>query len=316
MKFLIKKILLLIPWVKKKYKHYTLYNANMAFAPGHFYSTIVSITDIKKRAKSIWPEMLPVSIDGINLNTKEQIRIVSSLSRFYDENPFIKEQPIDDLRYNIDNGFFSYSDGIILHAFIRYLKPKNILEVGSGFSSALMLDTNDVFFKSEIQLTFVEPYPDRLNKLLKQEEDKNVRILKRKVQDVDITHFNELNANDILFIDSTHVSKCGSDLNHIVFNILPVLNDEVYVHFHDIFYPFEYPKEWVYNGYNWNENYFIKAFLMYNTDYEIVCFSDYLHKQHPEVFKNMPLAYRNTGGNLWLKKRSKNLINDTLIKLI
>ena len=75
------------------------------------------------------------------------------------------------------------------------------------------------------------------------------------------------------------------------------------IHFHDIFYPFEYPKKWVVNGRNWNESYFLKAFLMYNNNFEIILFSDYMHKFHKESFKKMPLTYENTGGNLWLVKK-------------
>src|SRR5690606_8620162 len=115
---------------------------------------------------------------------------------------------------------------------------------------------------------------------------------------VPLAVFEELNAGDMLFIDSTHVAKTGSDVNYILFEILPRLKSGVLIHFHDIFYPFEYPRDWVFNGRNWNEVYFLKAFLMYNTTFEIKLFSHYLHKHHPNVFEAMPLCYRNHGGNL------------------
>ena len=114
--------------------------------------------------------------------------------------------------------------------------------------------------------------------------------------------FDELAENDILFIDSTHVSKTGSDVNYILFEILPRLKPGVFIHFHDVFYPFEYPREWVFGGFNWNENYLLHAFLMYNETFEIKIFADYLHVHHKEIFKEMPLCYKNTGGNLWLQK--------------
>ena len=93
-------------------------------------------------------------------------------------------------------------------------------------------------------------------------------------------------------------------MNFLLFEVLPVLKEGVYIHFHDVFYPFEYPKEWVFKGYNWNENYILRAFLMNNKDYKIQLFADYLHKHHKGLYKKMPLAYKNTGGNLWLKKES------------
>ena len=186
---------------------------------------------------------------------------------------------------------------------IRYLKPKQIIEVGSGFSSSVMLDTNQMFFNNEINLTFIEPYPERLYNLLKEEDKKNTEIIVDFVQNIDVTVFEQLNEGDILFIDSTHVIKTGSDVHFILFEILPKLKKGVYIHFHDIFYPFEYPKEWVYKGRNWNEDYFLRAFLMYNTEFEIELFSHYLHTHHKEVFEQMPLCYKNEGGNLWIRKK-------------
>ena len=115
--------------------------------------------------------------------------------------------------------------------------------------------------------------------------------------------FEILQSGDILFIDSTHIAKTGSDVNHILFDILPILKSGVLIHFHDVSYPFEYPKEWVYMGRNWNENYFLRAFLMYNNNFEIILFSDYLHKHYIEAFKDMPLSLKDPGMNLWLKKK-------------
>jgi hypothetical protein len=122
-------------------------------------------------------------------------------------------------------------------------------------------------------------------------------------QEVNIETFEKLNPGDFLFVDSTHVVKTGSDVNYIIFEILPKLKSGVIIHFHDIFYPFEYPKDWVFMGRNWNEDYFLKAFLMYNKDFEIMLFSHYLHNQHKEVFNKMPLCDKNHGGNLWLMKK-------------
>ncbi len=107
----------------------------------------------------------------------------------------------------------------------------------------------------------------------------------------------------MLFIDSSHVSKTGSDLNFVLFDILPVLKSDVLIHFHDIFYPFEYPEEWVYEGRSWNEIYLIKAFLMCNSEFEILFFSHYLHIHLPGSFESMPLCYHNPGGNLWIQKK-------------
>ena len=273
--------------------------ANTCFKPGHFYSPIVALRGIKKREKQIWPEKKSTVLPNINLNLKSQTSLVQTFKKYYDELPFSENKSVN--RYYFKNIFFSYTDGIILYSIIRHFKPTRIIEVGSGFSSALMLDTSGLF-KLNLKLTFIEPYPKRLKSLLTKTDKKNIEIKEAKIQDIDISNFKILEKNDILFIDSTHISKTGSDVNFILFNILPILKPGVLIHFHDIFFPFEYSKNWVYQGRSWNESYILRAFLMNNNNYEIIMFNDFLHKHHKTVFEDMPLCYKNTGGSIWLKK--------------
>ncbi|MGK4568207.1 class I SAM-dependent methyltransferase [Flavobacterium sp. 3HN19-14] len=239
---------------------------------------------------------------GLNLRTEEQKKLLKEFTVFYDEMPFKPERQ-DNIRYNFENGYYSYTDGIALYSIIRYFKPKRIIEIGSGFSSAVMLDTNSLFFENKIDLTFIDPYADRLYSLITEEDKRTAKIIETDVQQIPLTTFQALQSGDILFIDSTHVSKTGSDVNYILFEILPALNSGVLIHFHDIFYPFEYPKDWVFSGINWNEDYILKAFLMYNEQFEIKLFSDYMHRLHKNSFSDLPLAYKNTGGNLWIEKK-------------
>lgn len=118
-----------------------------------------------------------------------------------------------------------------------------------------------------------------------------------------LNFFLSLTAGDILLIDSTHVSKVDSDVNHILFDILPSLNPGVYVHFHDICYPFEYPKQWVYQGRAWNEAYILRAFLQYNTSFEIVIFNSFLGYFCLDLLQQyLPLCAKNPGISIWLKK--------------
>jgi hypothetical protein len=186
---------------------------------------------------------------------------------------------------------------------MRHFKPKRIIEIGSGHSSAVMLDTNELFFNNQIDLTFIDPYAERLYGLMTKIDKKETTIIESDVQKVSINVFKKLQAGDILFIDSTHVSKTGSDVNYILFEILPILKSGVLIHFHDVFYPFEYPKEWVFQGINWNEDYILRAFLMYNNNFEIILFSEYLYRYHKNFFKEMPLCYDNRGCNLWIEKK-------------
>lgn len=266
---------------------------------GHFYSPIPDLANIRKNEGRIWG-YTPSKIEGVDLNIGEQLELIEAFSEYYKELPFEANKK-NGLLYYYKNIFFTYTDAIILYSMIRHLRPKKIIEAGSGFSSAVMLDTNMIFFQDGIGCTFIEPYPERLLSITEKRE-KNFRLIPADLQTVDIGLFKELQRGDILFIDSTHVSKINSDVNYILFEILPVLKSGVYIHFHDIFYPFEYPKEWVYEGRAWNEAYILRAFLQYNEKFRLVLFNDYLHKFHRDIFQSkMPLCLENQGGSIWIK---------------
>jgi len=287
-----------MPYVRTLYKQ----SLNSCVPNGHFYSPVFSIEDVKNRQNEIWKNVENDGINGVELRTEEQKKLVQELAKHYLELPFTSEKQ-NNIRYQLENGYYSFTDGIILYSMIRHFQPKQIIEIGSGFSSAVMLDTNEIFFENKINLTFIDPYMDRLFSLMKGDDKNRIKIIEKDVQLISLAIFEKLEAGDILFVDSTHVSKTGSDVNYILFEILPILKSGVLIHFHDIFYPFEYPKEWVFRGINWNEDYILKAFLMYNEKFEIKLFSDYLHKHHKETFESMLLCYKNTGGSLWIEKK-------------
>lgn len=208
-------------------------------------------------------------------------------------------------RYFFENAWYSYSDAIFLYGMIRHAQPKRIVEVGSGYSSAVMLDTIDAHIGEKVHCTFVDPFPERLLSLLRPADLGHVTVLKERVQDVGLEPFLALERNDILFVDSSHVSKAGSDVNYLLGEVLPRLSPGVYVHVHDIFYPFEYPKEWIEQGRFWSESYALRSFLTFNDAFEIVLFNTYLERFHRARFeREMPLCLRNEGGSIWLQRRS------------
>ena len=154
-----------------------------------------------------------------------------------------------------------------LFTMIQILRPSQVIEVGSGYTSAMLLDLNEIYMDKSMTLTFIEPYPEKLKELLKPDDD--IKLLQQRLQDVPMEFFETLYSGDVLFIDSIHVSKEGSDVYYRFFEILPKLRRGVVVHLHDIFYPFTYPHDWVVNGRVWNETYLLRAFLQYNNDFEI-----------------------------------------------
>ncbi len=269
--------------------------------PGHFYSPIPSLTEVRQNEEKIFGS-IPRSIPGIDLNESDQLALFEEFKEYYGEMPF-KPQKTGSLRYYFENPAFSYSDAIVLHCMIRHVKPKKIIEVGSGYSSCMMLDTNELFFQNTINTTFIEPYPKLLLSLIKKEDRDRITLIPEKLQDMDLKEFESLESNDILFIDSTHVGRVNSDVNYIFSDILPVLNKGVYIHFHDIFYPFEYPKSWVYENRAWNELYMLRTFLQFNSSFKIIFFNTFLEHFYEDKFKSdMPLCMKNKGGNIWIRK--------------
>jgi len=267
--------------------------------PGHFYSPIPGDKDIQRR------ELVAGAIRDIELNDEAQRRLLLDLSRYYGELPF-KDAKEPDRRYYFDQPWYCYADAIYLYAVIRHFMPRRYFEIGSGFSSAVALDTSDLFLSDKMLCTFIEPYPDRLLELLRAEDWSRCVLHRKAVQDIPLETFEELEANDILFIDSSHVCKVGSDVNHLLFKVLPRLKPGVLIHIHDIAYPFEYPEAWFREGRAWNEAYMVRAFLQNNDAYRIFLFASYLAERFQQLLEeNMPLCLKNPGGALWLQKVSR-----------
>ena len=173
-----------------------------------------------------------------------------------------------------------------------------------------MLDVNEKFYDDKIDLTFIEPSPDRLLGLMKEKDRERCRILQKPVQEVSSALFSSLGEDDILFIDSSHVAKTGSDVLHLFFNVLPSLSKGVIVHFHDVLWPFEYPNAWLECGRAWNEAYMLRAFLQYNSAFRILYFNSMIEAYHSHFLgSEMPLVVKKpsspiTPGNtsLWIRK--------------
>lgn len=272
---------------------------------GHYYSPVPSYGHLERDAARIF-DRTKRQIRGVDLNEAGQLETLRQFAAFYHEQPF-SETPQPGARYFFDNYWYGQADGLFLYSMMRLARPQRMIEIGSGFSSAVMLDTDERFLDHRTTFTFIEPDSARLRTLLRDNDYAAVTILEQQVQHVDPTIVEQLAANDILFIDSSHVSKAGSDVNHILFELLPRLAPGVLVHFHDVLYPFEYPKDWFELGVSWNEPYILRAFLQYNSQFQIKFWNDFMIAFHAdEVEQLMPLCRRlpafGVGGSLWLQK--------------
>jgi predicted O-methyltransferase YrrM len=262
---------------------------------GHFYSPVPSLRELSARSSSIFGSIPRQIHAGIDLRETEQLRLALELvDRFYIEQPFSDEF--------LSTGQFTWCDAITLYSMIRHSAPNRVIEIGSGRSSLVTLDTNKRFFRGAIECTLIEPFPS-VEVRRAAHEYGNVTLVEERVQDVTLATFTQLESADILFIDSSHVSKVGSDVNHIFFEILPRLRPGIRIHFHDVFYPFEYPEDWIREGRAWNEAYLLRAFLQFNPSYTIELWMNYLIRFHREFFQGRaPLLLNDPGGSIWVRK--------------
>lgn len=277
--------------------------ASLFVPPGHFYSPIVNVEEVRARFGKVQPNVAPAAI---RLEADALVQTWNELLPFLRDIPF-PEEPDPAWRYHFRNPAFSYGDGSVLHAMLRRHRPRRLVEVGSGYSSACSIDTIDRYLDGAVEVSFVEPYPALLVKLLGEEKLRRYTVHASGVQDADPQVFTRLQAGDFLFIDSTHVMKTGSDVCHELFTVLPALQPGVFVHFHDIFWPFEYTPNWIVReNRSWNEIYGLHAFLMYNDAFEIVFFNDWFARNcRHRIEADYPAMLKNTGGSLWLHRTER-----------
>jgi predicted O-methyltransferase YrrM len=280
-----------------------LATANLFVPPGHYYSPIVNASEAEHAIAAVEANPSIETLAGIAIDRTRIVSTWHELLPFFSRTAF-PQNPTPAFRYAYENPSYSWGDGSVLQAMIRRHRPKRIIEIGSGWSSACTLDTVERYLDEHCALTFIDPHPELLNSFLRDAKDK-VRSFECPVQDVALENFLELEADDILFIDSTHVLRTGSDVCYELFEILPRLASGVLVHFHDMFWPFEYPRHWVIDeNRSWNEIYAVRAFLTNNDQWEVVMFNDFLAKiERPMIEATWPAFLQNSGGALWLRRR-------------
>jgi predicted O-methyltransferase YrrM len=259
--------------------------------PGHFYSPLTSHRDV---ARALTWSGAP----GVDMAEAAQLQLAAKLA------PDMS-QMIPGPRYKAENSMYGPGDASVYRAMLRQFRPGRVVEVGSGFSTAVALDVADESDGlPELKITCIEPYPQRLLSLMDPADRDRVSIIRQPVQDVEVATFQQLEPGDFLFIDSTHVVKAGSDVAWLFLHVLPLLPPGVIVHVHDLFWPFEYPEEWLRERRDWTEAYLVHAFLSGNAQWEILFFSSWLWRCHPEL---VPAHLAAEGpGALWLRRRGED----------
>ncbi len=276
-----------------------------AYADGHYYSPVVNPKELDQIP--LWHE--PPVCRGVDFNDKRHLEVLTEwFPRYIDDYDYdCPEHSTDDddavAGFYTQNSQFSWLDARTLFVFLRHLKPGRVIEVGSGYSSLLMADVNQRYLLGAMKLTCIEPYP---RAFLKKGLPGIHSVLEKKVQEVPLDFFAQLEPGDILFIDSSHVAKTGSDVNYLYLQVLPELKPGVHIHIHDVFLPLEYPRDWVMGeNRSWNEQYLVHALLMYSHGFRVSFGSSYAKYAFPDqVAKALafPDARAFGGGSLWLER--------------
>lgn len=269
--------------------------------PGHTHSPIPDLDDVRRRESELFgkpPEELP----GVDTLVEEQLTIIREMKRWGAEPPL----PADGngRRSSPDDPAYGWGDVALLHAMLRKLRPRRVVCAGAGPFVPVLLDLNEAVFGRTISITVVDPDAERLRPLLKKEEAEKVRLLPARVHEVPFDTFTSLSGGDVLCVETSHVSRTGSDLNHLLFRVIPRLRGGVHVHPNGVFWPFEYPSAWVSEGRAWNEAYLWRAFLLNNSAWEIAVFASFLETAHRgAILKELPQWQRSRGGGFWLRRK-------------
>ena len=271
----------------------------------HFYEPVPDTRTLKDELWLKHDDMV-----GLEINEEGQINLLSQFSSYFKDEyeSFPRNKPSVSYQYYVNNGAFGPVDGEILYCIIRHFKPRKIFEIGSGNSTYLAAQAvlkNKKEDGHECELVAFEPYP---TDILKSGFPGLSKLVPTKIQDVPLSKFNELKENDILFIDSSHILKIGSDVQYEYLKILPRLNKGVIVHVHDIFLPAEYRREWVLNDYRfYTEQYLLQAFLAFNSAFEVLWGGgSYIHLRHPEKLEKAFSSYNRTSvwpGSFWTRRK-------------
>jgi SAM-dependent methyltransferase len=275
---------------------------SLLFPIGHFYSPIADPTLIAARKAEIFRKRN--GSVGIDYKVDKQLSLLATLAPHARLIDYPVEDPGDGLTYFYNNDQFPVLDAEFLHAALCHFRPAQMIEVGSGFSSLITANVNRKFLNGELRFTCIEPYP---RQFLIDGVEGITDLIVSKVEDLGIEFFDRLGDGDILFIGSSHVSKVGSDVNYLFFEVIPRLNPGVIVHVHDIFLPDEYPEAWVLDqNRNWNEQYLLHAFLQFNSDWEVLWASHLMGTRHPDAVTGVFARYPRLGGggSLWMRRRS------------
>ena len=261
--------------------------------PIHYYEPIPDFRTVKR--EQVDRRRHPI---GIEFRWEEQLKLLRQLTCEYGK----ELRNVSRDSFNFDNHYFGGIDAALYYSLIRHLAPKRVIEIGSGQSTRI---ANLAFARNQAEdkpgrLTCIEPNPERLVG-----QELEIELLQQKVEEIPRDYFACLEANDILFIDSTHTVKFGSDVCYEFLEILPTLKPGVWVHVHDIFFPNDYPAEWILERrLALNEQYLLEAFLSFSNAYSVELANHWLSLDYPDALTALcpEASAMTTASSFWMRR--------------
>ncbi|PZU99916.1 MAG: hypothetical protein DCE90_01090 [Pseudanabaena sp.] len=207
----------------------------------------------------------------------------------------LQRSELNDVGYTYKNDFYTSPDADVLYAIVSSYKPNIFMEVGSGNSTKITRQAIKDYQLST-QIWSIDPQPRAEIDVLCD------KVLRLPVERLEFNSFLELSSGDILFIDSSHKVMTGNDVTFLFLNVLPSLPSGIILHIHDIFLPFEYPKHFIDEKRNWNEQYLVQAILDFSDSFEVLWAGHFLQKTHQGFHNHFENISDGTAQSLWLRK--------------
>ena len=271
--------------------------ANVDLVWRHYYSPI---PDVGQLPAEIWDRRSPLA--GVRFDLQSQLELLEGelLPAAADFDPPLEDP--GDGRYWLLNTTYPPLDAWTLYGVIRRWRPRRVIELGSGLSSLVITSAAQANARDgrDVDYRVFDPEP-----WLPALEDSVGTLHRLGAAQVPLQEFAALQANDVLFVDTTHTVKVGGDVNRVVLDILPIVAPGVLVHFHDIFLPYEYPRTWMADHQlYWAEQYLLQAFLCFNEAFEVLVATHAVSREWPVRFQGVipEVEGRPPPGALWLRR--------------
>jgi hypothetical protein len=261
----------------------------VSILPNHYYTAVPDL-NLLERTRDVWAR--PSELRGVELELDGQVERLARYCLPYE--PEYRGNPA--YRAGCDAGCgpgFGYIEAQALYAVLRHLKPRRIVEVGSGVSTYCILEAvrrNTSEGAPSAEIVAIEPFSSGWLRAAP------LTLIERPVQTVELSVFESLDAGDLLFIDSSHTVKTGSDVNFLILEVLPRLKPGVVCHFHDIFLPYDYQRDAVATIFQWQETALLHAFLIGNSGVHILFCLSILHYRCPDAIASVFPEYRPDDG--------------------